>query len=77
MNPTGNVRTAGKPQYPGDTFKRIEIEYTNGEKTQWSTVFGVYKSKGVWHNDTYAGYDYQTLAEAKQHALDLAERGHV
>lgn len=75
MNPTGNVRTAGKPQYPGDTFKRIEVEYTKGEKTQWRTVFGVHKTKGAWENDTYPVYTYQTLAEAKQHALDLTERG--
>lgn len=36
-------------------------------------VFGVFKSGKLYENDTYSNCYYRTLADAKQHALEVAE----
>jgi len=53
------VKAISTNSYKGDTFKRLDAE--------GRCVFGIYKNKGVWENDTYSDR-YASITEAKQHA---------
>jgi len=67
------VRTAGKQQFAGDTFRRVEVEV---KPNTWHTMFGITKTNAGYENDRFAAYTYKTIAEAKKHALKLFKGGY-
>lgn len=58
-----------KPQnsFPGDTWLRLDAVLSTG---QIMPVLGIYRRRGIWHNDINAR-TFKTLTEAKEYALQL------
>lgn len=55
--------------YPGDTFRRIDVLSESG---QWIPVVGIYKNKHhkCWENDTN-GRTFHCVKDAKKYAIVL------